>query len=92
MRNIVTHISMRSSSRRSVAEPSRARTEEHSMHRCPVLAVSDPLDDERSPISPGEGMQHLMTRITSALFDYVKDLVRRAPIASITEWPMHREW
>ncbi len=37
-------------------------------------------------------MHNLMTRITTALFEYVKDLVRRAPIASITEWPTHREW
>ncbi len=37
-------------------------------------------------------MHNLMTRITTALFEYVKDLVSRAQIASITEWPMHREW
>lgn len=37
-------------------------------------------------------MHNLMTRITAALFEYVKDLVGRAHIASITEWPMHREW
>ncbi len=37
-------------------------------------------------------MHILMTRITAALFEYVKDLVGRARIASITEWPMYREW
>ena len=36
-------------------------------------------------------MHNLMTRITTALFDYVKDLVRRAHIASIAEGPTHRE-
>lgn len=88
MRNNVTHISMRSSSRRGVAKASVA----HNMRNYPVIAVSDLLDDERSPISPGEGIQNLMTRITTALFEYMKDLVRRAHIASITEWPTHREW
>jgi hypothetical protein len=62
------------------------------MQRCSASALSDSLDDERSPISTGEGMHNLMTRITTALFEYVKDLVGRAHIASITEWPMHREW
>ena len=92
MRNIVTHVSMRSSSRCGVARVSVA----HIMQSYPVKAtanaVSDSLDDERSPISRGEGMHNLMTRITTALFDYAKDLIRRSPIASITEWPTHREW
>jgi len=96
MRNIVTHVRMRSLSRRDAARASVA----HIMQSCGAVAgaraaanaVSDSLDDERSPISRGEGMHNLMTRITTALFEYVKDLVRRAPIASITEWPTHREW
>ncbi len=37
-------------------------------------------------------MHNIMTRITTALFEYVKDLIGRAHIASITEWPTHREW
>ncbi len=37
-------------------------------------------------------MHNFVTRISAALFEYVKDLVSRAPIASITNWPMHREW
>lgn len=37
-------------------------------------------------------MQILVTRIMAALFAYVKDLVSRAHIGSITEWPMYREW
>lgn len=31
-------------------------------------------------------------RIASAAFEYVRDLLRRARIVSIAEWPMHREW
>ncbi len=96
MRNIVTHVKMRSSSQRGVARASVA----HNMHCYLAIAAaiaaanagSDSLDDERSPVSQGEGMHNIMTRITTALFDYVKDLVRRAPVASITEWPTHREW
>ena len=37
-------------------------------------------------------MHYLMTRIGRALFEYANGLVGRARIASITEWPMHREW
>ncbi len=37
-------------------------------------------------------MNNFMTRITVALLEYVKDLARRAHIASIAEWPGHREW
>lgn len=37
-------------------------------------------------------MHHLMTRFTAVLFDYVKELMSRAHIGSITKWPTHREW
>lgn len=62
------------------------------MHSPPLFAASKLLDAEQTPISTGEGMHNLMIRIAVALFEYVKDLVSRAPISSITEWPTHREW
>ncbi len=30
--------------------------------------------------------------ISAALLHYLKDLVSRAHIGSISEWPMYREW
>ena len=37
-------------------------------------------------------MHYLITRIGTALFEYVNGLLGGARISSITEWPMHREW
>lgn len=74
------------------------RTFVHAARRktCKIISISiaatDLLDEERSPISTGEGMHHLMSRFTTVLLHYVKDLLHRAHIGSITEWPTHREW
>lgn len=88
MRKVVTVVTMRSQCRSGVTRHLVA----HNLRRSLARAATDSLDEERSPISTGEGMHNFMTRITVALFEYVKDLVSRAHIASITEWPMHREW
>ncbi len=37
-------------------------------------------------------MHHFLTRISASLFEYVKSLVSRAHVVSITKWPMQREW
>ena len=37
-------------------------------------------------------MYNLMIGIGRIFIEYVKGLVGRARISSITEWPMHRDW
>ncbi len=62
----------------------------HSNYTCDQLA------DERSPTRLERAMfqhvTHFSTAVLDAVVTFAKDMIARLGIASITEWPVHREW